>query len=162
MEIKKVEQINKLLIEQYNKLNTQINKASNEADTSKLLETKVNLLSNMKDVEIDLLMKDELPLYDKNGKIINPKIEAETVETKLNQDIASPLINPNQQQATSNGVSRGKAEYFAAVFNLARNVFPISEQASSTKNMKKDGFKVLGLFGIILVLLILFYFLIIN
>lgn len=168
MEIRKVEQINKLLIEQYNRVNTQINKASNEADISKLLETKANLLSTMNDVQIDLLMKDEVSLYDKNGKIINPKVDPEMltkdgVREEVNQNLVSPpLINPNHQQSASNEDRTGKAEYFSAVFNLARTVFPIGEQVVSTKNINKDRFRVLGLFAIALVILILFFFLIIK
>lgn len=171
MEIKNLNHANKLLIEQYNKVNAQINKASNEADISKLLETKESLLANMKDVEIHLLMKPEVSLYDKNGDIINPKLDPEMIENlpealvaKLKEETiqSNPLINQNQQPTRFNEDRSARAEYFSAVSNLVRNVFPYAGQDLPEKNMKKDGFRVLGLFGIILLVIVVFYFLIIN
>lgn len=180
MKIGNSDQNNRLIMEQLNKIMAENSKLSDINDMSKELPDKIdmkeNLESNLIELAKELNKENELRLYDRKGNLDEQKINSQVI-MKLKNEVgldkaevdnkAMPIINQQmtqkeERQTTTSLSNRHTAEYFTAIYNMVRDKIPIGDHRNTNRKSRSNGFKLLGIFGLVFGLIFLLYLLAIK
>lgn len=170
MKIDNIDQNNRLLIEQLKKTMAENNKLAEIKNINKESPDKsnLNLESSLLDIEGRLAEENKLRLYDRKGNLDEPKVNSQVISRLKDNNIIDksiPLINQEikdkgeREPIEYTTSRRPTAEYFTAIYHLIRDKTDFRQDRDFNRRSRNDRFKIIGLFGLVLVLIVLIYFL---